>query len=592
MGRRTKTNQTTFDFEAATSSLLSGFSDSSVDLTSDFKAKGNDDLKIEDKKADSKNTNLLVDPIVQTASHQNLSKSLPNLVQSLMAKASDERTAPAQKFLDPIAKLDFSVGDQAAPKAQSSPKSTAASLSDEPLESQAESEDALAQSEPKVLSVSDLNSAIKDLLEGQFALTWVRGEISNFKIPPSGHFYFTLKDSKAQVRAVMFKGHSSKLTFEPEDGMEVIVRARVSVYAPRGDYQIMCEMMEPVGMGALQIAFEQLKKKLEAEGLFAASKKRALPTLPKRIAIVTSPTGAAIRDMLNVLSRRFKGAEVTLIPTSVQGTQATKEIIKAIQMANAVVPAFDVMIVGRGGGSIEDLWCFNEEGVARAIAASKIPTVSAVGHEIDFTIADFVADLRAPTPSAAAELVVKNAADLSDRIKLFERRLRSNVINKLSQIRLKIKSTEKRLIDPRRRLLELIQRCDELVQRLERGMQRQTDDLKRRVESLRLRLGRPDQKLNYAKENLAQFHQRLLNSMREKSKGLRTELEHQMALLDSFSPLKVVDRGYSIVNKESKVIKSFDQIKVGDKVKVRLSKGSFEAKVINTSKNDETGVRG
>jgi exodeoxyribonuclease VII large subunit len=283
-------------------------------------------------------------------------------------------------------------------------------------------EDAQESKEPKVLSVSDLNRYIKELLEGQFATIWLKAEISNFKAHTSGHFYFSLKDSRAQISAVMFRGYNGQLRFRPEDGMEVLVRGKITVYEPRGNYQIFCEMMEPVGAGALQKAFEQLKAKLQKEGLFDEARKRPLPALPRHIAIVTSPTGAAIRDMLNVLGRRFKGAHVTVIPCKVQGDAAPGEIVEAIKLAQKLKDV-DVMIVGRGGGSIEDLWAFNDERVARAIAAARVPVISAVGHEIDFTIADFVADLRAPTPSAAAELVVRNAADLVDRLRGYQRAL-------------------------------------------------------------------------------------------------------------------------------------------------------------------------
>ena len=256
-------------------------------------------------------------------------------------------------------------------------------------------------SEPSVLSVEQLNVYIKQLLEGQVGQVWVRGELSNFKAHTSGHFYFSLKDSKSQITAVMFRGHNARLKFKPTDGMEVIVRGRITVYEPRGNYQLMCEMMEPVGAGALQKAFEQLKMKLKAEGLFDAARKRPIPTFPRHIAIVTSPTGAAIRDIMNVLSRRAKSIQVTVVPTVVQGEAAAPQICEALAKAIKLRDV-DAIIVGRGGGSIEDMWCFNDEKLARAIAASPIPIISAVGHEIDFTIADFVADLRAPTPSARA----------------------------------------------------------------------------------------------------------------------------------------------------------------------------------------------
>ncbi len=399
-------------------------------------------------------------------------------------------------------------------------------------------------SEPHVYSIGELNRLVKNTIEGQFPLIWVRGEISNFKPHSSGHFYFSLKDSTSQISAVMFKGHNARLKFRPEDGMEVIVRGKLTVYEPRGSYQVFCELMEPVGAGALQKAFEQLKKKLESEGLFSAAKKRSLPAFPKRIALVTSPTGAAIRDMLNVLTRRFKGLEVTVIPTAVQGEAAPREIVKAIELANLVQPPFDVMIVGRGGGSIEDLWAFNTEPVARAIHASQIPTVSAVGHEIDFTIADFVADLRAPTPSAAAELVVKNVGDLIDQIGVYRERLKHLIISGIRSKTEKVQLTSKRLIDPKRKLQDMIIRCDELVDRLK-------SQLRFIFERKSTRLGRA------------------------------------ASLLDSLSPLKVMDRGYAIVTIHDQILKSYKDAKVSETVLMRVSDGDLTAQVLTSSPKKE-----
>lgn len=389
--------------------------------------------------------------------------------------------------------------------------------------------------EPQVLTVSELNKSIREILEGTFSLLWIKGEISNFKAHTSGHFYFSLKDSKAQVNAVMFRGFNTQLRFRPEDGMEVLVRGKVTVYEPRGNYQIFCELMEPVGAGALQKAFEQLKAKLQKEGLFDEARKRPLPALPKHIAIVTSPTGAAIRDMLNVLGRRFKGVNITVIPCKVQGDQAPGEIVAAIQQANRLQD-LDVMIVGRGGGSIEDLWAFNDERVARAIASTRVPVISAVGHEIDFTIADFVADLRAPTPSAAAELVVKNAADLSERVRGLARSLKMALLTRLNQSRQQVFQLSRRLVDPKRRIQDASQRCDELLQRLElairRMIERKSDHLARNV-----------------------------------------------AVLDSLSPLKVLDRGYSMVVSGQEVVTDAKRLKVGQVVTVRMGRGSIEAEV-------------
>lgn len=388
----------------------------------------------------------------------------------------------------------------------------------------------------KVYSVNELNRAIKDQIEGEFPLIWIQGEISNFKPHSSGHFYFSLKDNKAQVSAVMFKGFNRHVKFKPADGMEVLVRGKVTVYEPRGSYQIMCEVMEPVGVGALQIAFEQLKIKLSQEGLFDTAKKRKIPELSQRVAIITSPTGAAVRDMINVLSRRMKNLEVTIFPCSVQGNLAPKEIVAAIEMANKI-GNFDVMIVGRGGGSIEDLWSFNEEIVARAIASSKIPTVSAVGHEVDFTIADFVADLRAPTPSAAAELISRNATDIMDVISMQYKALRIQMNKKLQMDKQKLMHVQRQLVDPKRKLQDLMLKLD---------------DLSERVQSV-------------VKKNIS---------------FKRQEFMRWASVLDSLSPLKVLDRGYAIVkNENGNIIKDEAKLKKGDEIKIQLFKGEVTAEV-------------
>ena len=423
-------------------------------------------------------------------------------------------------------------------------------------------EEPAPSTEPEIISVSDLNRHIRNLLEGEFPLLWLKGEISNFKAHTSGHFYFSLKDSKAQISAVMFRGFNSGLRFRPEDGMEVIVRGKVTVYEPRGNYQLFCELMEPVGAGALQKAFEQLKLKLQKEGLFDEARKRPLPALPRHIAIVTSPTGAAIRDMLNVLSRRFKGARITIVPCKVQGDQAPMEIVNAIRLGNQLSDV-DVMIAGRGGGSIEDLWAFNDERVARAIAGSRVPIISAVGHEIDFTIADFVADLRAPTPSAAAELVVKNAADLTERISSLTRSLKFSVLRNLNSIRQATVAFSKRLVDPQRRIQDASLRCDELMQRLETIMGR-TVQMKR--------------------QSLPGLQTRLRTGMRTGLLHRRETIKKNMALLDSLSPLKVLDRGYSMVISDGDVVTDASVLKPDQTVRVRMGKGAIEARVLKVEK--------
>ncbi|MES2769408.1 MAG: exodeoxyribonuclease VII large subunit [Bdellovibrionota bacterium] len=393
--------------------------------------------------------------------------------------------------------------------------------------------------ESKVYSVNELNRAIKDQLEGEFPMIWIKGEISNFKPHSSGHFYFSLKDDKAQISAVMFKGFNRHVKFKPADGMEVLVRGKVTVYEPRGSYQIMCEVMEPVGAGALQIAFEQLKAKLQKEGLFDQARKRKIPEHSQRVAIVTSPTGAAIRDMLNVLGRRMKNLEVTIFPCAVQGIQAQKEIVAAIQIANKI-GNFDVMIVGRGGGSIEDLWAFNEEAVVRAIAASVIPTVSAVGHEVDFTIADFVADLRAPTPSAAAELISRNAADLMGGISMQFKALRNSMNKKIQMEKQKLFHAQRQLVDPKRKLQDLMLKLDDLSGRAQNAIQKN---------------------ITFKRQLFIRW----------------------ASVLDSLSPLKVLDRGYAIVkNDKDNIIKDVKKLKKGDEISIQLFKGEVVAEVKST----------
>jgi len=438
--------------------------------------------------------------------------------------------------------------------------------------------DVVESNEPHVLSIEELNLSIKQSLEGQFSLIWVRGEISNFKAHTSGHFYFSLKDSKSQISAVMFRGHNSRLRFKPTDGMEVIVRGRISVYEPRGNYQILCEMMEPVGAGALQKAFEQLKLKLKSEGLFEATRKRPIPHMPRHVAIVTSPTGAAIRDILNILSRRAPWLPVTVVPTVVQGESAAPQICEAMLKAQKL-PNVDVIIVGRGGGSIEDMWCFNDEKLARLIAASPIPTISAVGHEIDFTIADFVADLRAPTPSAAAELVAKSSQELTSKLQQLERLLKLNMQKHLKALEQKWQLLTKGLVDPQKKLQDLILRNDDLVERLQMATERALSERNYKLQILEKRMGSPQDLIQRKVKELEYFTQRL-------NKGVAVSVDRKKALwnkwctvLDSLSPLKVVERGYSIVKKDDEVVKNSDQVKVGDQVHIRLAHGQLEARI-------------
>lgn len=437
--------------------------------------------------------------------------------------------------------------------------------------------------EPSVFSVEQLNLYIKQLLEGQIGTVWVNGELSNFKAHTSGHFYFSIKDAKSQITAVMFRGNNSRLKFKPTDGMEVLVRAKVTVYEPRGNYQLMCDMMEPVGAGALQKAFEQLKVKLKTEGLFEAARKKPIPHFPRHIAIVTSPTGAAIRDILNVLSRRARSINVTIVPTIVQGEAAAPSIREAFKKATAL-KGVDVVIIGRGGGSIEDMWCFNDEALARLIAASTVPVISAVGHEIDFTIADFVADLRAPTPSAAAELVAKSSGELANKVVASERMLHLAFQKRMKLLHQAVLGLSKRLVDPKRRLQDLVMRNDDLLTRLELGMNRILSVRTHRVDLLKQKLGSPQDLIQQKQKDLKFLRARSEKALMYSLDRKKSSVGRMMAVLDSLSPLKVVDRGYSIVTKNNEVIKSAGQVKKGDVLDIRLAQGSVTAVVETTTK--------
>lgn len=446
-----------------------------------------------------------------------------------------------------------------------------------------------SKSEPRVYSVGQLNKLAKSMLERELHTVWLRGEISNFRPNAgSGHWYFSLKDSQAQISAVMFRGFAQQVSFKPADGMEVLIRGKVTLYEGRGQYQIVADSMETVGAGALQQQFEKLKSQLQAEGLFAPERKRPIPSFPKRIALITSPTGAAVRDMLNVLGRRYRGGEILVIPCAVQGEKAPGEIVAALASLNRLREV-DVAIVGRGGGSIEDLWAFNDERVARAIVASQVPIISAVGHEIDFTIADFVADLRAPTPSAAAELVSQSAGELSQRIARLRQALRLAVWRRLNEAKIHCTHVVRRLIDPRRTLQEAIWRCDELRDRLERSMRLMIDARRSRTQVLRAELGDPTKLIAERRWLWRDLRARLQSS----ETALRTKkLERvrlAMGILDSLSPLRVLDRGYAVVRSSQGVaLRNSQQVRVGEEIKVRLAVGQLTAQVKATD-HDHAG---
>jgi len=438
-----------------------------------------------------------------------------------------------------------------------------------------------------ILTVSELTREIKDILEMQFADILVEGEISNLKVPPSGHIYFTLKDDLSQIRVVLFKSQARSLRFSPEDGLHVICRGRVSLYEKRGEYQLILEEMEPKGIGALQLAFLQLKERLEKEGFFDASRKRPIPMVPQKIGIVTSPTGAVIRDMLQIIERRFENVHLLLYPVRVQGEGAASEIARGIEYFNEQMEV-DVIIVARGGGSLEDLWAFNEEEVARAIFYSQIPILSAVGHETDYTISDFVADLRAPTPSAAAELVVKDKRDVKNTLQFLEVRLGSEVLQTLQEGRTHLSHLNKRLKDPKKRIEEDFLKVDDLFNRF-LFLASWIVNTKREkhlhlYEGLFLR--NPNQKVKHLRRFISETERRLLQNIKHSIEIWRQRLEGKMGQLDSLSPVSILQRGYSITRKipSLEILRDSSQVKEGDRVEVRLFRGTLVCGVEKSEK--------
>ncbi len=431
---------------------------------------------------------------------------------------------------------------------------------------------------PDVWSVTRLTRQVRALLEESLPSVTVEGEISNFRAAASGHLYFNLKDDGAQIRCVMFRGAAQGLRFVPEDGMQTLLRGRITVYEVRGEYQLQVLTLEPKGVGALQVAFEQLKRKLEADGLFEQARKRELPLLPRRIGVVTSPTGAAIRDILQVLGRRFPSLPVLIHPATVQGEQAAAEIVRGIETLNRLAEAqeIDVIIVGRGGGSIEDLWAFNEEPVARAIFASGVPIVSAVGHEVDFTIADFVADVRAPTPSAAAELVVPNRADLLATVQSYRGRLFQRLGGDLRLALERWTGLRARLGSPARLIEQSAQRVDDLSARLGDGGQRRVVNAAQALRQAREALVayRPDRQNRLHRNLVRSLQGQLAPSLRGYLRRQREHLAADMELLQSLSPLTVLDRGYGLaLDGDGRPVRSIADTQVGAKVMVRLRDG-------------------
>lgn len=435
---------------------------------------------------------------------------------------------------------------------------------------------------PPLLTVSELTRQIRSNLEHQFPSVWVEGEISNLRCPSSGHQYLTLKDQGSQIRAVLFRSQAQRLKFALQDGLEVLVLGRLTVYEPRGDYQLLLETVEPKGIGQLQLAFKQLKSKLEAEGIFQESRKQALPDFPERIGVVTSPVGAALHDLLTIMHRRWPLAQIILVPVAVQGETAAGQIATAIRTFNQMPPQFgevDVLIVGRGGGSIEDLWAFNEEQVVRAIASSRIPIISAVGHETDVTLADFAADVRAPTPSAAAELVVPDWLVVKEQVQQHRRRLERSFNGLVASLTVRIQDLRQRLPEPRLILGHFVQRVDELERQLYQRIKQRC----RNIQILILQ----NQSAIWEANPLATIQQeqgRLIGVNRQLVQGMRNSIllgRHQVNIsisqLDQLSPLAVLARGYGVVKdlRNGKVLKKTTDTVVGADIRATLSEGEL-----------------
>jgi exodeoxyribonuclease VII large subunit len=448
-----------------------------------------------------------------------------------------------------------------------------------------------APRERDVYSVSRLNKEVRLLLESGLPLLWLEAELSNFAAPSSGHWYFSLKDSGAQVRCAMWRMRNQQVRFRPRDGMAVLVRARVGLYEPRGEYQLLVEHMEEAGEGALKREFEKLKARLAAEGLFAAGRKRELPAVPRRIGVVSSPTGAAIHDILRVLRARFPVAPVLLYPTAVQGAAAVPEIVRAIETASRRHEC-DVLIVARGGGSLEDLWCFNDERVARAIAACRIPTISGVGHEVDVTIADFVADLRAPTPSAAALAATPDKGAWLETLASMMTRFGGAMGRYLRAQSLGVGALAQRLqvSHPGARLAQHAQRLDDLEQRLRLALRASVLARQQRLETLSSRLWRenPRHRLEALCARAATLRQRLVGGLAARLNELEQRLALASRTLDAVSPLATLGRGFAVVTRaDGTLLRDAAQAPVGTEIEARLSKGRLRATVSAHSKDQD-----
>ena len=440
------------------------------------------------------------------------------------------------------------------------------------------------QPQRRIFTVRDLVATVRTALEREYTDIWIGGEISNYRPADSGHLYFTLKDGEAQLRVVMFRTQARLLRFRPDNGMEVVARGRVTIYESRGELQLIAEYLEPKGAGALQIAFEQLKAKLAAEGLFDQSRKKPIPVLPRSIGVVTSPRGAAIYDMLNVLRRRHATARLLIYPAQVQGEAAASEVAAGIRYFNKTRKV-DVIVIARGGGSLEDLAAFNNEGLARIIAASELPVISAIGHETDFTIADFVSDLRAPTPSAAAEIVISARQQLEQQISSLFRRLEHGMRYRLMLNRQRFQDLGEhravmRIMDAVRRRQ---QRLDDLSGRLLLFERELLQRYRRRLDLAAIRLRHHDMRRVFRgmQKDLQALSSQLPRAMRTALFSRRARWEQMSARLQGLSPLKILERGYSVVfDPAGKLVTDSGQVSVGDELSVRLARGTLDTRVV------------
>lgn len=438
---------------------------------------------------------------------------------------------------------------------------------------------------PEIYTVSRLNAEVRLALELQFRQLWLCGEISNFVAASSGHWYFSLKDQDAQVKAAMFKQANRNAAFRPQNGQQVLVRARISVYEPRGEYQLLVDFIEPAGDGLLRQQYEMLKARLAGEGLFAPERKKPLPTQVRRVGVITSPTGAAVRDIVTVLQRRAPALEIIIYPALVQGAQAPADLMAALSHAIRRHEV-DVLIIGRGGGSLEDLACFNDEQLARAIAACPLPIVSAVGHEIDFTIADFVADLRAATPSAAAELISPDQSHQLQQVQLLQQRLVRAIRQQLGFKAQQFIQQQRQLqlLHPRRQLEQQQQKLDELSLRLTQQMQRQLQLQRQQQQHLQQQLHRQRPETDAAQRQLAELTARASRAMKQRLLLARQHWQHQSSELHQVSPLATLNRGYAVVqNQQGELVRSVQKIQTEALLSIRLSDGQVAAQVLSVS---------